>query len=113
MKLTDIIELAKQGYKPSDIKELIELSESTESKEADQKTDDHESQKVEAEEKEEPEKETPTKEDPDNSIDYKKLYEAEKEKTEMLQKANTKTDMSNEAKQDDFETVMDAVKGFM
>ena len=39
--------------------------------------------------------------------------EAEKEKTEMLQKANIKTDMSGEARQDDFETVMNAVKGFM
>ena len=41
MKLEDIIALAKAGYKPSDIKELVKLSEktkeSTESKEPDER----------------------------------------------------------------------------
>ena len=43
MNLKDIIELAKQGYKPSDIKELIALSkdnDSTEDKSEDKSEDD-------------------------------------------------------------------------
>ena len=36
MKLEDIIALAKQGYKPNDIKELIELSKDEKQKEIDE-----------------------------------------------------------------------------
>lgn len=65
MKFSDIVDLAKAGYKPSDIKELLTL---TEPKEV-------ESDPV-------PEKE------PD--VDYKAMYEAEKKKLEELQDKNSR-----------------------
>ena len=36
LNLNDIIALAKQGYKPADVKELIELSKTAEASDADQ-----------------------------------------------------------------------------
>ena len=66
MKFSDIVELAKAGYKPSDIKELYSLKE----------PEDHP----------EPEKKEP-EEDP---TDYKALYEAEKKKLEELQDKNSR-----------------------
>ena len=47
MNLRDIIELAKQGYKPSDIKELIALSKDNDSTE--DKPEDKQEDKQEAE----------------------------------------------------------------
>lgn len=113
MKFTDIIELAKQGYKPSDVKELIELSKLSESEEVEQKTEDHDIPKVETEDKEKEENSDSEKDEQEDSVDYKKLYEQEKEKTEKLQKAFTKTDISGEVTPDDFQTVLSAVKEFM
>lgn len=65
MKFSDIVDLAKAGYKPSDIKELLTLKE--------------------PEDKQEPENKEP--EDP---TDYKALYEAEKKKLEELQDKNSR-----------------------
>ena len=84
MKFSDIVDLAKAGYKPSDIKELLSLKapetiEVPESDKAEPKTDDA------PEVKPEPDK-APETTEPD--IDYKPLYEAEKSKVEKLQKDN-------------------------
>ena len=111
MKLTDIVELAKQGYKPSDIKELIELSQTTEADEAEQKTTEHDQVNDEADATTSgATDEDQSGDDPD---DYKALYEAEKDKTTKLQKALTSADMSGDEQTSDFDTVLDAVKSFM
>ena len=72
MKFTDIVELAKAGYKPSDIKELYALKE--------------------PEDKQEPDgdKKVQKGTEPDDPTDYKALYEAEKKKLEELQKKNSR-----------------------
>lgn len=112
MKLTDIVELAKQGYKPSDIRELIEISEATEAREAEQKTPVEDQANGEADATEPGATGEDQKAD-DTSVDYKALYEAEKDKTNKLQKALTSADMSGDDQTDDFDTVLDAVKSFM
>ena len=56
MNLKDIIELAKQGYKPSDIKELIALSQEQE-QEPEQKQEQEPEQKQEQEPEQKPEQE--------------------------------------------------------
>lgn len=109
MKLGDIIELAKQGYKPSDIKELIEISEATEAKEAEQKTAEDDQQQDEADAAGE-NTGSETSEDP---IDYKALYEAEKDKTAKLQNTLRNVDMSGEDPEADLNTVLDAARSFM
>lgn len=113
MKLTDIIELAKQGYKPNDIKELISLSEpepepAPAPDEGEQKTPEKEPEKVEPEGAEK---------DPagaDDDIDYKSLYEEEREKTSKLQKMIISADMSGyDNKETDTEIFASLVKDFM
>ena len=69
MKFSDIIDLAKAGYKTSDIKELLQLQE--------------------PDDKKEPEGSEGKKNEPD-PIDYKKLYEDEKKKLEELQNKNSR-----------------------
>ena len=71
MKFSDIVELAKAGYKPSDIKELLTLKE--------------------PDDKQEPEgvKKVQKGSEPDEP-DYKALYEAEKKKLEELQDKNSR-----------------------
>lgn len=109
MKLTDIIELAKQGYKPNDIKELISLSEpepepTPAPAEGEQKTPESDPEQGEPE---------GAKQDPtnlDDDVDYRSLYEAEKERTSKLQKMITSADMS---KSDNKETDTDVFASLM
>ena len=60
MNLKDIIELAKQGYKPSDIKELIALSQ-----EQEQEQEPEQKQEQEPEQKQEQEPEQKQEQDPE------------------------------------------------
>lgn len=114
MKLIDIVELAKQGYKPSDIRELIELSDASEAKEGEQKTPEKDQVNDKPDAAPEDDKKSDGEKDPDdNSVDYKALYEEEREKTSKLQKALTSADMSGDDQTSDFDTVLEAVKSFM
>ena len=85
MKFSDIIDLAKAGYKPSDIKELLQLQEPEETKLE---------VKPEAKGSEGKDKE----EDP---VDYKKLYEEEKKLREELQDKNSKEPLPEPEKIED------------
>lgn len=75
MKFSDIVELAKAGYKPSDIKELLTLKEPEEDKKV-QKGADEVKKVQKGSEPDEP--------------DYKTLYEEEKKKLEELQDKNSR-----------------------
>ena len=115
MKLTDIVELAKQGYKPNDIKELIELSKQPETPdEGKQKDPDPDPEKDKPEDAKDPESAKDPEGKKDDPIDYKKLYEDEKKKVSDLQKELTGKDISKG--QDDItdlDTVNDLMKSFM
>lgn len=117
LKFTDIIELAKQGYKPSDIKELLALnvpdSVQPGAEDGERKTVDTEQPKVEPE--------TPKEEKPDD-VDYKKMYEDSKRQQDVLakkleeaQKANTSQDMSDKDKDEksDIDLINDWARSFM
>lgn len=87
MKLSDIIALAKQGYKVSDIKELLNMADQEPAEEkapATTKTEDEKPATKEAEEESagEPEhaQEPAETESEEQEPDYKALYEAEKKK---------------------------------
>ena len=71
MKFSDILDLARQGYKPSDIKELMSM-------ETEPKT----------ETKPETEPETKPETKPETEPDYKKLYEDTLKRLDALQKSN-------------------------
>lgn len=121
LNLTDIVALAKQGYKPNDIKELIELT-----KEAPEvKTDDQDIQPK----PEEPEKtseikptEEPKKDGAASSeqLDYKEEVEklkAQLQETEnklsKLQKENVRRNADTGDKKPDAEAFADVMRSFM
>ena len=114
MKLEDIIALAKQGYKPADIKELVALAD-TEPKEQ-PKEEPKEQPKEEP--KEEP-KEQP-KEEPKHSAEVEELKKlilnqteqlnASQKALEELQKGNTREDLLNS--NDKQKTLNDIVRDF-
>lgn len=77
MNIADILSLAKQGYKPSDIKELIELTNAAE----------QQTPVIPAA----AEPDIETAEDPDNKpVDYKALYEAQLKEIDRLKEDNQK-----------------------
>ena len=85
MKFSDIIDLAKAGYKPSDIKELLQLQE--EKREA----DGSDGKSTEADGSDgKPTKEKGNEGKKTEIIDYKKLYEEEKKLREELQDKNSR-----------------------
>lgn len=118
MKFGDILDLAKQGYKPSDIKELLELSKAVAEKD---KVDPVEDNVQKSQEKDpdqvSSEGDAPTDstaEDKAKAIDYKSLYEEEKNKNSTLQKMLRKVDMSGSDNNDsDADIFAEAFKNFM
>lgn len=106
MLFGDIVALAKQGYTPQDIKDLMALSDES-GKEGEQKTAEDDQQHEDPE----PEK---LPEDNAEDLDYKTMYEAEAEKAAKLQKMVLSADMS--AKDDnrsDADIFADVMKSFM
>ena len=120
LNLADIIALAKQGYKVSDVKELIALasSEDTDSAAQEQPQDEkkeepQESVKEPTQEKE-PQKSTKDHAD-DNAInEYKKKIEELEDKISRLQKDNVSKDNSNNPPgKSDEEILDDITRSFM
>ena len=108
MNIADIIALAKQGYKPSDIKELLELSKSseTESNPSNQEKDpDPEEPKQDPDP--DPEEEE-HEEDPEP--DYKQMYEDLKKET---QKKNVRTNSQNEEPKSNEEKMAEIMRSLL
>lgn len=116
MNLNDIIALAKQGYKPSDIKELISLSEmsngAVETPPEETRTEEPPVDEPNAE------NDTTTPEN-EPMVDYKKLYEESqsqisemKTQIEKIQKDNTRQNMQGDTPSAQ-DTLNDIVKSFM
>jgi len=117
MILTDIIALAKAGYSPKDIKDLIALAEPTPQAPGAQDPE------PEPEPEKKPEPETPSIEDPtkeipaidekSNVINYEEKVKELEAKIAELQKENTSKDISgNETKSDD-DFLADLVRKYM
>lgn len=110
MNLSDIIALAKAGYKFSEVKELMSMADveskdtETKDKAVDDKTKTVETPKAEPkpskpDEKDEPDETVPK--DETDTTDYKKLYEEAQEKIKNIQKENRSADISKEIKTDE------------
>lgn len=100
IKFSDIIALAKSGYTVSDVKELMQLSETPSNDETEAPQDNTEPA---AEDPEEPEQE---------EVDYKTLYEQEQEKVKRLQAVNRNQNAQTTEKTDQ-EILMDLARDFM
>jgi len=119
---SDLVALAKQGYTPADIKELIELSKTTEKEDSKASegdttiTDNHADVEKPSDTvtKEEPKevKEEPDQED-SKIVDYKKKVEELEKKIADLQKANTEKNIADTDEKSDLDVFTEAMKSFM
>lgn len=110
MKFGDILALAKQGYTPADIKELMSLSE-----EAQDDTPDEEEQKTDLKDGQQDNSEDEKPEDPkDDDVDYKAMFEEEQKKNATLQKMVLHADMSgSDNKESDYDIFASVMRDFM
>ena len=110
MKFGDIVALAKQGYTPADIKELMSLSDETKDD-----TPDEEEQKTDLKDDQQDNSEDEKPEDPkDDDVDYKAMFEAEQKKNATLQKMVLHADMSrSDNKESDYDIFASVMRDFM
>lgn len=115
LTIKDILDFAKAGWKPADVKEVIELSKTADVKETD--TTDSPSND---EPPEEPavtapvQQVIPETETEKEEVDYKSLYESTKIELDKAQKVNSRLDISSsEDKKTDEDILKDLFKEFM
>ena len=110
MKFGDILALAKQGYTPADIKELMSLSEDPKDD-----TPDEEEQKTDIKDDQQDNSEDEKPKDPkDDDVDYKTMYEEERERNAKLQKMVLHADMSgSDNKESDYDIFATVMRDFM
>ena len=119
LNLKDIVELAKAGYKVSEVKELIALSSSEgtdPAPEGDEKgkgeeTEQHEAGKEQPEEAQK--KPTSTPEDESSILSYKKKIEELEEKIKTLQSDNVHKDQSDKQTKSDEELLNELTASYM
>lgn len=115
--LNDIVALAKQGYKPGDIKELISLSEKADAEKPE------EQQKaagaVDSPKPADSEAKVPTENvktanaEQKDDVDYKKLYEQSQSDLKKAQEANIKKDSAPAQPEDPTKDLLDLVGSYL
>lgn len=112
MTIGDIVALAKAGYKPADVKELIEMTK-------EEKKDIADTSNSAIDDSSEPAAEvspsaSAAPEEPEDDTDYKALYEQAKKDLATAQKENVTKDISSaEDDQSDADIIKDLIKEFM
>lgn len=111
----DIVDLAKAGYKPGDLRELLALSETAD---AGKQEEPQEVVPAITEPKStnpEPLEPTENKEpaEPEETVDYKKLYEQSQEDLKKAQAANIKKDNAPAQTVDPKKDLIEKVRLFM
>ena len=98
VSITDLITLAKAGYTPAQVKELITLSEKAETAKPEEQPGATAGTSDPATESPEPIKATENEEKPEDAkkeeIDYKELFEKAQEDLKKAQEANRNVDAS-------------------
>lgn len=116
LTIKDIVDLAKAGYKPADVKELIEISKSNSdmSSEGDPEgSPENPSKDIDTSIPVTPVKGSP-EEDKQEEPDYKALYETTKIELDKAQKMNVRADISSdEDNKSDTDILKDLFKEFM
>ena len=117
LNIKDVVDLARAGYKPADVKELIELSKTPDAPasdaqppQADQTVSQSQADDKQADKS--PATEPTASPQPDDEPDYKALYEAEKEKVNSLQKINTNADVSGPSEAEILSSLSDVVRDY-
>ena len=120
MNIKDIVELAKAGYKPSDVKELIALTnqsdkpaeEKGDQKGQAEKTQQHDAGKEQPEEAVKNATVTPEKED-SSILSYKEKIQELEEKLQKLQSENVHKDQSEVQTKSDEELLNELTASYM
>lgn len=111
MKLSDIIALAKVGYKPADIKELVALSTDNALEDV---TKPSEPLAEEVAQVSEPQNATTQPEKNDEPmIDYKALYEKSQEELKKAQQNNIRTNVGTVPDKSDYDILNEITSSFM
>ena len=115
ISFNDIVSLAKAGYKPADVKELIALSETAEQSKQEEPQGAapaiDEPKSVSPEPDRAPENIEPAK--PEETVDYKKLYEQSQEDLKKAQAANIKKDNAPAQAPDPMKNLTDLVSSYL
>ena len=113
--IKDIVELAKAGYKPNEVKELIELSKSEDTaSDMPEIRCDTPAQEGEAAKSPVSNEDASPSQEQDPEPDYKALYEKSRIELAEAQKANLKKDISSEEdNRSDEDIFIGLVKEFM
>lgn len=118
LSIKDIVELAKQGYKVDDVKELIALSKEDKPEEDDSK--DQEQKPDEGDDTKDQEQKSDEGKNTEDSVDHKRLQELEAKLSEaektiaQLQKKNAKENIADASdEEDDSQIFANAMKEFM
>lgn len=116
LTIKDIVDLAKAGYKPADVKELIEISKSNSdmSSEGDPEgSPENPSKDIDTSIPDTSKSGSP-EEDKKEEPDYKALYETTKIELDKAQKMNVRADISSaEDDKSDTDKLKDLFKEFM
>ena len=120
LSIKDIVELAKAGYKVSEVKELLSMASSEETdpakEDGEQKEKDEKAQEQEAG-KEQPEeavqKSTSTPQEDSSILSYKKKIEELEEKIKTLQSDNVHKDQSEVQTKSDEELINELTASYM
>lgn len=114
MILTDIIALAKAGYSPKDIKDLIALAEPTpQAPEAQDPELEEGKPEPETPSIEEPTKEIPAIDEKSNVINYEEKVKELEAKIAEMQKENVSKDISGSETKSDDELLAEIVRKYM
>lgn len=119
LSIKDIVELAKAGYKVSEVKELLALASSEETKPAEEceqkgkgeKTEQHEAGKEQPEEAQQ--KPTSTPEEDSSILSYKKKVEELEAQIKTLQSENVHKDQSEVKTKSDEEIANELAASYM
>lgn len=115
--LNDIVALAKQGYKPGDIKELISLSEKADAEKPEEQQKAagaiDEPKPADSEAKEPTENVKPANAEQKDDVDYKKLYEQSQSDLKKAQEANIKKDNAPAQPADPNKDLLDLVGSYL
>lgn len=113
LTIGDIVALAKAGYKPADVKELIEMTKEEKDIADPSKPANDDSSEPASAASDPPAAEVPDETEEDDT-DYKALYEQAKKDLATAQKENSTKDISSEEdNQSDADIIKDLIKEFM
>ena len=115
--LNDIVALAKLGYNPGDIKELISLSEKADAEKPEEQQKAagaiDEPKPADSEAKEPTENVKPANAEQKDDVDYKKLYEQSQSDLKKAQEANIKKDSAPAQPEDPTKDLLDLVGSYL